>query len=360
MIRIIKKLLVGATILLLLSIASPAAAVGDASPGGMPAFSASEVISAINAYRQANGVSPLQYNATLASLAQSHSNYMANTGNITHDEGGTSPVDRAYAAGYGDGQKIFLSEIIFGGWDADVSDAITWWKNSSLHNRVMLDSQYLEIGAGVATSGSTTYFTAEIAWVTTYAAPSDSSSSGSGSSDSSGEDGDSVDFVYSPVMMATPMEDGSITHIVESGQTLWTIAAVYGVDLQTVLDLNNMTSGTWVFPGDQIVIRPPGIYITPSATPENTPEGTRRATVLGTPFSSGPSQTATALPTLEVLQTQPPEATPMPAVETPSEPIIGEPTIRWMIVIAFVIIFGVLIGSVFFQKPPKRPPPKDV
>ena len=151
--------------------ASSVQAGSTASSDNSAVFSASQIISEINAYRQASGSGALQYNGTLAGLAQNHSDFMASTGSITHDEGGTTPTDRAYAAGYGGGKKIILSEIIFGGTNADVNDAITWWKNSEIHNRVMLDSRYVEIGAGVSTAGDMTYFSAEIAFITGSAAP---------------------------------------------------------------------------------------------------------------------------------------------------------------------------------------------
>jgi LysM repeat protein len=355
-----RRFLLTVIIVLIWAAVIPASAADQQSGNDVPAISAAEIIAEINAYRTANGLGTLSYNATLASLAQAHSEFMANTGSITHTEGGTSPTDRAYAVGYGDGHKIIMSEIIFGGWDADVNDAITWWKNSTVHNNVMLDSRYLEIGAGVATDGTINYYTAEIAWVTPYAAPSGSTPDDSSGDTDSGEDDIPEEvIVYSPVVVATPAEDGSITHIVESGQTLWTIAAVYQVDLQTVLDLNEMSSGTWVFPGDEILVRPPGDY--PTAAPEETGEaGTLEPSdeaVIGDALSAAPGQAATPLPTAGMEQTTNSTPTLLPTLEPPKEAIIEDPVARWMVVLAFVIIFGVVVGSFFFQKPKKRPPP---
>ena len=337
----------------LMVIASPVQAGPTSSSDNSADFSASQIISEINAYRQANGSGALQYNGTLAGLAQNHSDFMASTGSITHDEGGTSPTDRAYAAGYGDGKKIILSEIIFGGTNTDVNAAITWWKNSEIHNRVMLDGRYVEIGAGVSTAGDMTYFTAEIAFITSSAAPSPADNS-SGDQDNSGEEDTVLDFVYSPVFKATPQADGSLIHIVQSGQTLWTIAAVYAINLQTVLDLNNLTSGTWVFPGDEIIIYTPGGAPTSTIDPQAaSPTATQGNVILGTPISSQgqPSQTPD-LPPLSPTQ--------FPTIAVPPEPIFEDPSTRWMILIAFLIIFGVVVGSIFFQKPNKRPPPDDL
>ncbi|MEN8242192.1 MAG: CAP domain-containing protein [Chloroflexota bacterium] len=339
--------------MIIFAIASPTSAGDLPSPDNAPPFTAAQVIAEINAYRQANGVGAMQYNGTLASLAQNHSAYMASTGLITHDEGASSPTDRAYAAGYGGGKKIILSEIIYGGTGATVSDAITWWKNSEIHNRVMLDGRYAEIGAGVSSSGGMTYFTAEIAFITGSSAPSPSDNSSDSQEIPADEDTPPV-FAYSPVIVAAQGADGSVIHIVQSGQTLWTIAAVYQVELQTILDLNNLSSGSWVYPGDEILVKPPGS--SPQATPEIAATKTTNSegqTALGTAFSSQPIETAT--------QDSPSSSpTPLPTIAVPGEPFIADPTARWMILIAFVIIFVVVVGSIFLQKPAKRPPPDDL
>jgi uncharacterized protein YkwD len=348
--RIILYVVLTSTLIML---SSSVSAVSNHSSNASPPFSASQVIAEINAHRQSNGVGALSYNSTLAGLAQSHSEFMASTGMITHAEGSTSPTDRAYAVGYGGGKKIILSEIIYGGTNATVSDAITWWKNSEVHNRVMLDGRYVEIGAGVASAGGMTYFTAEIAFITSSSAPPSSDSS-SDDQDVPAEEESPPVFVYSPVIVAAPQADGSIIHIVQSGQTLWTIAAVYQVDLQQILDLNNLPAGSWVYPGDEILVKPPGSAATP--IPEilaGPPTETIGQTVLGTPVTSqiDPS------PTPEAFSSEP---TPLPTLVLPAEPIIEDPTARWIILIAFLIVFGVVIGSLFFQKPAKRPPPDDL
>jgi LysM repeat protein len=314
-----------------------------------PLKNASEVITAINNYRQQSGTHALSENSILMSLAQGQSNYQASTGNITHTgSGGTKPIDRAYAAGYGDGNKIFLSEIIFGGYKVTVDDALSWWKGSSLHNRVMLDSQYLEIGAGVTTDGDWTYITAEIAWVTGISAPV-----GSGEGESNGDTGESQgDFVTIPVTIikATPNEDGSIIHIIQEGQTLWAIAAVYNVDLDTLIKQNNLTRTSYVFPGDEIIVQPAGSL---SSTPkpvdqvpsgESTHEGAKPQSI-----GEAVSFSATASPTKKSIYTPTSEATSIP------EESIENPSVQWVIILSFAIIFIVVVGSLFIQKQPDRP-----
>jgi LysM repeat protein len=312
-----------------------------------PLTSPAQLIAAINNYRQQNGVQTLGENSILMSLAQSQSDYQASTGNISHTgPGGTKPIDRAYAAGYGDGNKIFLSEIIFGGYHVTVDDAMTWWKGSSLHNRVMLDSQYLEIGAGVTTDGDWTYFTAEIAWVTGISAPA-----GAGETDSSGDTSESAGedvLLPVPIIKATPNEDGSIIHIIQEGQTLWSIAAVYEVDLDTLLKQNNLTRTSLVFPGEEIIVQPPGSVL--QKTPgETTPEGTK-------PYTIGEAVifSSTKTPTKKSIYTPTPEASSVP------DNTLDNPSVQWIVILAFAVIFFVVVGSIFIQKPPERPSGDDV
>ena len=316
-----------------------------------PLSSPAEVIAAINNYRQQNGVHTLSENSTLMSLAQTQCNYQASIGTYSHTgPDGTTPTERAYAAGYGSGNKIFLSEIVYMGYQASVDDAMTWWKGSSLHNRVMLDSQYLEIGAGVATDGDWTYFTAEIAWVTGISAPA-----GAGKSNSSGETEETQDdSVPAPVYIikATPNEDGSIIHIIQEGQTLWAIAAVYKVDLDQLLKQNNLTRTSIVFPGDKIVVQSSGSSPQPAEqdTPGTTkPDGTKPNTI-----GEAVSFSVTETPTKKSIYTPTPQTTPIP------DNTIENPSVQWVVILAFVVIFIVVVGSLFIQKPPERPSGDDI
>ena len=317
-------------------------------------ISPSQVIAAINNYRQQNGIQALSTNSTLMSLAQVQSNYQASIGTYSHTgPDGSTPTERAYAAGYGGGNKIFLSEIVYMGYQATIDDAMSWWKESPLHNRVMLDSQYLEIGAGVATDGDWTYFTAEIAWVTGISAPA-----GIGESSSNGDAGESQDdSTYIPVTIikATPNEDGSIIHIIQKGQTPWAIAAVYGVDLDTLLDQNQLTRTSFVFPGDKIIVKlPDSSPSTPEPSGQDTPglsstEGTNPQAI-----GEAVSLSATQSPTKKSIYSPTSEVTLIP------EEAIENPSVQWVVILAFAIIFIVVIGSLFFQKQPERPSNDDV
>lgn len=212
------------------------------------AGSAYDLIAAVNQLRQSYGLPPYQINSALMAAAQSHSEYQASIGSITHTgAGGTRPRDRAIAFGYGGGATVFVSENIAGGTNLSYQGAVRMWQGDSLHMNTMIGENYRDAGAGVATAGGMVYYTLDVGYV--------AGSAGSGSSSTSQPLGTSI--VFYPVVVSTPRPDGSIVHVVQPGQTLWTIAASYKVGLEELIKLNNLTNAAWIYPGDKILIRPP-------------------------------------------------------------------------------------------------------
>ena len=327
-----------------------------------PIFSASDVIASINAYRSANGLSPLTTNSLLTNLAQQQSNYQASIDYVTHTGAdGSSPQSRATAAGYGNGAGFYLSEIIYGGYQQSVSDAMVWWKNSSLHNSIMLESKYTEIGAGVATNGDSVYFTAELGGVYGSAPVTTPDQSAGESTQISGEATADLENLIMPVMQATPQEDGSIIHMVQTGQTLWTIAAVYNIDIEILYELNDMNQYSYVFPGDQIIIKPASdpndiIPTTSTNSPKSTQNPTSDEKILGTPISySKTSKTPTIIQqTIVFTQSKPTDQNS----ESSSDPNNNLAT-RWIAIGAFLTLFIVMISSIFWQMANEKSSNKD-
>ena len=96
------------------------------------------------------------------------------------------------------------------------------------------------------------------------------------------------------VELATPAADGSIIHVVKSGQTLWAIAVAYQVRVAQIQFLNNLGQTVVIYEGQKLKIKEAG----PTWTP-----------VPGTAVSSGatatpPPPTETPTPPLPVRQTQ--------------------------------------------------------
>jgi len=311
------------------------------------AMTPSQLISALNAYRAANGLNTLTVNNTLMTLAQGQADYQASIGSVTHTgPGGTSPRDRAYAAGYGDGQAIFLSEIIYGGTGATAATAMSWWKQSPNHNPWMLSPNYTEVGAGVASAGDRNYFTMELGAVAGGSAPSSSSSSD--------DDQGSAAVVVIPVVAATPNPDGSIVHIVRTGQALWNIAAVYKVTMEELMELNGITQYDYIHPGDEIIVQAP-FTPTPTATktpsPTNTrPPATKTPTTTATPEGGIPTATATVAAGAGIVEGDDGETV---------QEALENPTLRGVVVIALGVLVVVLLASMLLQRPEQPPKSTD-
>lgn len=53
----------------------------------------------------------------------------------------------------------------------------------------------------------------------------------------------------------TPVEvEGGTTHVVKSGEWIWQIARLYGLDPQEIIDANNLTSPATIYPGQELII----------------------------------------------------------------------------------------------------------
>jgi hypothetical protein len=64
--------------------------------------------------------------------------------------------------------------------------------------------------------------------------------------------------------VSTPNADGAVIHVVEPGQTLWAIAAIYDINILDMLAINGLNANAFIVPGQKIVIRQAGSQ--PTAT----------------------------------------------------------------------------------------------
>ncbi len=100
---------------------------------------------------------------------------------------------------------------------------------------------------------------------------------------------------------ASPAADGSVTHIVGDGQTLWSIAVVYGVTIAEIRSLNGMLwDNEVIVPGQELVIYPanPDTAFTPTIDPQVAIDQTATAAVENAviPTTVTPIPTFTASP----------------------------------------------------------------
>jgi LysM repeat protein len=108
-----------------------------------------------------------------------------------------------------------------------------------------------------------------------------------------------------PLQTAAPNADGSVVHEVQYGETLWAIAIAYQVTLDELLALNGLSKEAVILPGDQLLVRPAGEPVQPSATIQptrrartSTPTATRRPRRTAAPIASpGPVGELASAPT---------------------------------------------------------------
>lgn len=337
-------------LLLALSVQFFAAAATFVPPQGTPG----EVLALINAYRVENGLPALAENPLLSYSAQAQADYLISqplgtVGDVHSGPGGSRPTDRAYAAGYGGGANISVSEIVKGGIDESAQSALAWWKTSPPHNNTMLTTFSQEIGAGAATDGNGRWW-----YVATFGhqsggayAPSDSSAQGTPVAAAP---------IMIPVTVADPQPDGSIVHVVRTGQTLWTIAAVYQVPLEQVMQLNG--NNETIYPGDEILVAPPGSA--PTVAPTSDPNATPIPSWTPTPLASPTLPPTAQLEQLANVPSTPMQLAAQSNLTAEQQARAANSTVYLVVGVALVSIVAVFAASFFIQRPqPPAPPSND-
>jgi LysM repeat protein len=121
------------------------------------------------------------------------------------------------------------------------------------------------------------------------------------------------------VVTSTPKEDGSVSHEVQPGEALWSIALAYGTTVDELKQLNGLGSND-IYEGQVLLIRRKETQTAEPGTPTVT-------VTIGVPVS-----TATRRPTTTLT----PTATPIP--KPPATRQSGG-------LIAGVIVFGALLAA---------------
>ncbi len=210
----------------------------------------SEILALVNQVRASYGLAGLSNNAALAAAAQGHAQWMAATVIYSHTEtNGSTPQTRANSAGY----VGWASENIVGGTDLTPVGGVAWWQHSPVHLSNMTSSRYVEAGVGFATNGDQNFYVLLLGVPDTGAAPRNALPATS-------------PIMVTPIELSPPDSDGSVKHVVQTGQTAWAIAARYGVTLADLLWLNHLSDEAFLKPGDQLIVRL-GEGQTPPPTP---------------------------------------------------------------------------------------------
>ncbi len=319
----VQLFLIGFTLLLTFSLVGIIQAQGD---------STTTVINTINQLRSQRGLAPLQSDPALMQIAQQHSQYQASIGDWTHiSADGSRPRDRAIAAGFGNGAYIYISENVAYGTNMSIMETINGPWNDPEHHNTMYSPNYKYIGAGVAYSGDFVFYTVDTGYYVGDPAPTPEYPAVSGTPSAS------VFPSVVPVIVSTPLRDGTIKHIVQGGQTLWTIAAVYNISLEILNQINGFEPEIVLLPGDEVIIQP---SYTPTSTPIGEPSATFPPRFSHTPSLTAPEET----PVLFTLSTA------ADSEDIPVEPRFQSsgknPTI---IILAVIISGGTLLTAFLFS-----------
>jgi hypothetical protein len=275
------------------------------------------LLARINNLRAQVGVGAYSLNAALSSAAQSQAQWMVETGQISHTRpDGSGPRTRALNAGY---PSSDVSENIYGGTNATVDSAWSFWVNSPIHYAGMTNGRYNEVGIGVARG----------AWGSTYvlvfgnsgggSAPVVNPAGGSGSSGASGSGGGRPNSGPPSYVLGLDPQ-GNIMHQVQPGDTLGDIALIYGYtwdDIPRLMALNSISDVRDLDIGTVFLVPPRGGTFTP--TPGG-PTATPTPTATGIPPTITPYVFHTATPVPQLIAVVPPGATAAAILPTSAPP----------------------------------------
>ncbi len=225
--------------------------------GEGPDFSVYDMVNEVNTIRIAQGLAPLQINATLMAVAQAHSDYQAAMQRSSHaGRSGEIVNARVAAAGYGSGNKIVAGENV-ANLDLGITDMLQIivyeiWSDAG-HRGAMINPKYQDIGVGIASDGKMIYVTLNLAGVVSdnssnLVQPSDPTIVSQSDADSPGKP------VIQPLFTSTPQADGSVYHVVGYGQTLMTIARIYEVAINDLVNINKINPDK-IYAGQKLWIK---------------------------------------------------------------------------------------------------------
>ncbi len=294
--------------------------------------SSSELINAVNALRLSRGLPPLGIHPILMQTAQSQANaLLGSDGAVGHSRpAGMTFTEQLIQLGYPLAGDLSLggyrSENYVFGNDLTVQDAIQFWLGDEPHTNTMLSPNYLDIGAGVAIgSDGTAYLVIDCARPTASGQPqSDAASLLTVTVESQSQ---LLSQYIIPVSRSTARPDGVVFHKVQYGQSLWSIAIVYGTTIKNLQALNNL-SDINVYEGQVLIVQRNATQpASPSAISAGTPSQT--STAISSPAKEDfpVMQTATAL--------LKPSSTPV--LDAANRPSLG--------LGLGILLFGMLIGA---------------
>ena len=225
--------------------------------------SAYELIAAMNSLRASNGLPALIEDPIIDAVAQNTAQTMAANEMSSHI-GNIS--GRLASAGYGAGSTVFGTENFAMGFQS-IDQIMQVWSDPA-HMLPAVVAAYCNVGAGTAISpNGMTYYVLQAAYTSgkscgSYTSGGTTGSQGSGTNSSTGP---VISQYISPVKISTPDASGKIFHIVQAGQTFWSIAIAYKITIKDLKSWNNLTDSATLKIGEKLFI--PGSNTAGYATP---------------------------------------------------------------------------------------------
>ena len=226
------------------------ARAGDIQPAPQNQASAYDLIIAMNTLRVSYGLPALVEDPIVNAVAQSTAATMA-ANNMSWHIGDVR--GRLAAAGYGAGGTVWATEnFAVGSGGMGVDEIMAVWADPD-HMRPAVEPAYCNVGAGVAEANGKTYYILQAAYVSGQECGSSSLPSGEGTSQS-GTVPNPVSQLIIPVKIATPDADGNLYHVVQAGQSYWSIAIAYQITIHDLEVWNNLSRETPLQGGQRLFI----------------------------------------------------------------------------------------------------------
>jgi len=260
---------------------TPAAAkVAQPAPRAAGEVTAYDLIVAMNSLRMSNGLPALVEDPVIDAVASATAQTMA-ANQMSWHIGDVS--GRLAASGYGGGSKVWATENFAVGLNQSIDEIMLVWSDAS-HMLPAVIPAYCNVGAGTAKSANgMTYYILQAAY-TSGKSCGEYTSSGTTTSQTGGTTGGGaaagVSQIIMPVKNATPDADGKVFHVVQAGQSFWSIAIAYKITIKDLKSWNNLPADAILKSGQKLFI--PGSNTAGYATPTQ-PGGIQ----LGTPDADG-------------------------------------------------------------------------
>lgn len=257
----------------------------QANPEQSGEVTAFDLIIAMNTLRVSYGLPALVEDPIINAVAQSTAETMAANQMSWHigDVRG-----RLAAAGYGGGATVWATENFAVGRSYSIDEIMVIWADPT-HMIPAVNPAYCNVGAGVAKAANgQTYYILQAAYTSTKAC-GEYKPVGGATVQPGGSTG--VSQIIIPVKIATPDADGKLFHVVQAGQSFWSIAIAYKITIKDIEIWNNISRDSKLLIGQKLFI------------PSSSTEGYATPTPVGMVRTSTPDADGKILHSVEPYQT---------------------------------------------------------